>query len=194
MYFFQMKFILTFLLGTVAVLLTHADQKHDELKEEIEAVAIESKHLANELAEMLLAMEVEELKEKVVDSTFIRDDQHIKDALKATEARIKNLENDLAERADKDNEENENGDGKEITFSKKERLRKPLKKLENIVEEIKTNALAGDSEEKIHKILKDMDARITQLVKESNERSYQPEVDESIPIAENVDLTFAEYF
>ena len=52
-------------------------------------------------------------------------------------------------------------DRKEITLNKKERLRKPLKKLENIVEEIKTNALAGDSEEKIHKILKDMDARIT---------------------------------
>ena len=189
-----MKFILTFLLGTVAVLLTHADQKHDELKKEIEAVAIESKHLANELAEMLLAMEVEELKEKVVDSTFIRDDQRIKDALKATEARIKNLENDLAERADKDNEENENGDGKEITFSKKERLRKPLKKLEKIVEEIKTIALAGDSEEKIQKILKDMDERITQLEKESNTRNYEHEVGERIPIKENQDLTLSEEF
>ena len=90
-------------------------------------------------------MEVEELKEKVVESTLIRDDQHIENALKATEARIKKLENDLAEKADKDKEGKENGDGKEIkeiTFCKKERLRKPFKRLEKIVEEIKTIALA----------------------------------------------------
>ena len=188
----MMKFVLTFLLCTVAVLLTHADQKHDELKEEIEAVAIESKHLANELAEMLLAMEVEELKERVVDSILIKDDKRIENALQATEARIKKLENDLSERADKDNEEKKNGDGeeiKEITFSKKERLRKPLKKLEKIVEEIKSIALAGDSEEKVKKILKDMDARITQLEKESNKRNYEHEVEveveERIPTKEN---------
>jgi hypothetical protein len=194
-----MKFLLTFLLGIVALMITHADQKHDELKDEIEAVAIESKHLANELAEMLLAMEVEELKEEVVDSTLIRDDHLIENALQATEARIKKLENDLAERAEKDNEEKKNGDGEEIieiTFSKKERLRKPLKKLEKIVEEIKTIALAGDSEEKVKKILKDMDARITQLEKESNKRNYEHEVevDERIPTKENEDLTLAEEF
>ena len=70
----------------------HAEGTKEDLKEEIEAVATESRSLAKELAEMLLRLEVQDLREKAVESAVIGDNKKVQEVLNEMVARIHALE------------------------------------------------------------------------------------------------------
>merc|ERR1711942_585908 len=143
------------------------------LKKEIEAVAAESKHLADELADMLIGMEVDDLKEKT--NSKGQHNESIENTIDAMEARIKKLEDKLKDDTEKAFKEgNIYGPKEEKRISKSEALRQPLEKLEMIVNEIKGIALSDDSEGDIMQIVKDMSKRISDLER-NNAKDYSAE-------------------
>jgi len=174
------------------ILVAKAASKHDELRREIEEVATESKHLADDLAETLLAIEVLDLKEKTKEMLETSDNEATENIMQAMEARIKQLHgHDVTRKPAKETVDEQSDDGisiEKVSLSKSELLRKPLNKLDKIVKEIRTIAFS-DSDPKMQKILRDMDARITVLenVKDYEETSKHK-------IAENQDLTLIEEF
>ena len=90
---FQMKFAILCILSKIAVLTADADQRNEAIIEEIEAVASESRSLANELADMLSVLEVADLREEAVEFAVIGDNAKVQSVLKAMVDRIKKLEN-----------------------------------------------------------------------------------------------------
>ena len=70
----------------------HDEATNEDLKEEIEAVAKESRSLAKELAEMLLRLEVQDLREEAVESAVIGDNKKVQEVLNEMVARIHTLE------------------------------------------------------------------------------------------------------
>ena len=70
----------------------HAEATNEDLKEEIEAVATESRRLAKELAEMLLRLEIQDLGEEAVESAVIGDNKKVQEVLNEMVARIHTLE------------------------------------------------------------------------------------------------------
>jgi hypothetical protein len=70
----------------------HAEARNEALKEEIEAVSTESRSLAKELAEMLLRLEVQDLREEAVESAVIGDNKKVQKVLNEMVARIHTLE------------------------------------------------------------------------------------------------------
>jgi len=178
------------------ILVAKAASKHDELRREIEEVATESKHLADDLAETLLAIEVLDLKEKTKEMLETSDNEATENIMQAMEARIKQLHgHDVTRKPVKETVDEQSDDGisiEKVSLSKSELLRKPLNKLDKIVKEIRTIAFS-DSDPKMQKILRDMDARITVLENDGeNVKDY--EETSKHKITENQDLTLIEEF
>ena len=154
-------------------MLITAEDFQETLKKEIEAVAAESKHLADELADMLLGMEVDDLKEKT--NSKGQHNESIENTIDAMEARIKKLEDELKDDTEEAFKEGLiHGPKEEKRISKSEALRQPLEKLEMIVNEIKGIALSDDSEGDIMQIIKDMSKRISDLER-NNAKDYSAE-------------------
>ena len=140
-----------------------ADTK-EAIKEEIEAVASESRSLANELAEMLSVLEVEDLRNEAVESAVIGDDEKVQNVLKAMVERINKLESKTDEVSDVELKELPTTSA----FSDKEqRLKNSLDNLEVVANEIKHLALTAKSKDEISsvnkmaKILETMTAKLS---------------------------------
>ena len=89
---FQMKGIFLYFLLKLLVHRGLAESANEDLKEEIQAVATESRSLADELAEMLLRLEVQDLREEAVESAVIGDNEKVQSVLKEMVARMHKLE------------------------------------------------------------------------------------------------------
>jgi len=167
------KYCFSLLISSSFLVLITAEDFQETLRKEIEAVATESKHLADELADVLLGMEVEDLKEKTGSGD--QQNKNIESAIDAMETRIKKLEGNLKYDTKESFEEGNINDSKKVVrISKGEALRQPLEKLEMIVKEIKGIALSDDSEGDFMKIIKDMNRRISEL-EEKNIKDYAVE-------------------
>ena len=164
-----MKELLFHILSIFLVGGTKGDRRNEAIKEEIEAVASESRSLANELAEMLSFLEVKDLRNEAVEYAVIGDDENVQKVLKAMVDRINKLENISEDVSDVNEtqyeEEKENTIG---TLSNKEqRLTNSLDNLEVIANEIKTLALSAKSQDEIRsvnqmaKILEAMTAKLS---------------------------------
>ena len=88
-----MDFILFYFMIKLGVHCVYAESKNTALKEEIQAVTSESRSLANELAEMLLRLEVQDIRAEAVESAVVGDDEKVQILLKEMLTRIQNLEN-----------------------------------------------------------------------------------------------------
>ena len=144
-----------------------ADTK-EAIKEEIEAVASESRSLANELAEMLSVLEVEDLRNEAVESAVIGDDEKVQNVLKAMVERINKLESKTDEVSDVELKDGFKELPTTSTFSDKEqRLKNSLDNLEVVANEIKHLALTAKSKDEISsvnkmaKILETMTAKLS---------------------------------
>ena len=82
----------------------HTEQTNEILKKEIEAVAAESRSLAAELADMLLKLEVQDLREKAVEAAVVGDHENVKTVLDKMVARLHDIKD---EDAMKDKNKNE---------------------------------------------------------------------------------------
>jgi len=144
-----------------------ADTK-EAIKEEIEAVASESRSLANELAEMLSVLEVEDLRNEAVESAVIGDDEKVQNVLKAMVERINKLESKTDEVSDVELKDGFKELPTTSAFSDKEqRLKNSLDNLEVVANEIKHLALTAKSKDEISsvnkmaKILETMTAKLS---------------------------------
>jgi len=138
----------------------------EAIREEIEAVASESRGLANELAEMLSILEVADLRNEAVESAVIGDDEKVQNVLKAMVERINKLESKTDDVPDVEAEVKE--DNTVGTFSiKEQRLKNSLDNLEVVANEINHLALTAKSEDEIRsvnqmaKILEAMTAKLS---------------------------------
>merc|ERR1719348_574768 len=75
---------------------TNDDNDNDAIKKEIEAVAAESRSLAAELAQMLLRLEVQDLREEAVEAAVVGNDESVKEVLSEMVKRIQNIEDEGA--------------------------------------------------------------------------------------------------
>ena len=150
-----MKLILFHILSIFLVLKANGDHRNEAIKDEIEAVASESRSLANELAEMLSVLEVKDLRNEAVESAVMGDNENVQKVLKKMVDRINKLGNNFEDVSDvnettHEEEERENTIG---TFSNKEqRLKYSLDNLEVIANEIKTLALSAKSQDEIRSV------------------------------------------
>ena len=158
-------------LSILRVSFTH-EENDENLKEEIETVAAESKRLAEELAEMLTRLEVNDLREEAVESAVIGDDENVHKVLRQMVERINKLEGNTEdyEQTDENYElrlkskstrfkvfkEAENQDSIKIPSATKEkhleRLKTSLNNLEKVAAEIRSLALSAQTENELNAV------------------------------------------
>jgi len=127
------------------------------LREEIEAAAFESRQLADELADMLARLEVEDNREEAVEAAVIGDQNTVEEALKEMVDRIE----DLAEASEESDLEDLTG----LVARKRveeEELSKTLEQLSVVAEQIEAVSSSADAElpDKVAQLLQRVSDRI----------------------------------